>query len=169
VPTGSALKLRRRAQLTRALRRARNRPGGYWVAAADPHAASQAVTGTLPGRSLHRAALLRPWTRKAGNGPGPSAATTPPPCTSPWMRPQTLNLSKQPGTSGKRLPPRSVVLLFWFLPGQPVPEATEETDGRLRPMSDRLDRYPCFWAQEHGGARSQDAEFDFSLLAEVSG
>jgi hypothetical protein len=29
VPTGSALKLRRRAQLTRALRRARNRPGGY--------------------------------------------------------------------------------------------------------------------------------------------
>jgi len=36
VPVGSALKLRRRAQLTRALRRARNRPGGYWVAAADP-------------------------------------------------------------------------------------------------------------------------------------
>ena len=58
VPTGSALKLRRRAQLTRALRRARNRPGGYWVAAADPQAASQAVTGTLPGRNLHRAALL---------------------------------------------------------------------------------------------------------------
>jgi hypothetical protein len=58
VPTGSALKLRRRAQLTRALRRARNRPGGYWVAAADPQAANQAVTGSLPGRSLHRAALL---------------------------------------------------------------------------------------------------------------
>jgi hypothetical protein len=36
VPTGSALKLRRRAQLIWALRRARNRPGGYWVAAADP-------------------------------------------------------------------------------------------------------------------------------------
>jgi hypothetical protein len=46
------------AQLTRALRRARNRPGGYWVAAADPQAASQAVTGTLPSRNLHRAALL---------------------------------------------------------------------------------------------------------------
>jgi Protein phosphatase 2C len=58
VPTGSALKLRRRAQLTKALRRARNRPGGYWVAAADPQAASQAVTGTLPGKSLHRAVLL---------------------------------------------------------------------------------------------------------------
>jgi hypothetical protein len=46
------------APSTRALRRARNRPGGYWVAAADPQAASQAVTGSLPDRSLHRAVLL---------------------------------------------------------------------------------------------------------------
>ena len=59
VATGSALKLRRRAQLTRALRRSRNRPGGYWVAAADPQAASQAVTGTLPAKTLRRAVLLR--------------------------------------------------------------------------------------------------------------
>jgi hypothetical protein len=58
VPVGSALKLRRRAQLTRALRRTRNRPGGYWVAAADPQAASQAVTGTLPAKRLQRAVLL---------------------------------------------------------------------------------------------------------------
>jgi Protein phosphatase 2C len=58
VPTGSPLKLRRRAQLTRALRGARNRPGGYWVAAADPQAASQAVTGSLPSKTLHRAVLL---------------------------------------------------------------------------------------------------------------
>jgi hypothetical protein len=58
VPVGSALKVRRRAQLTRALRRTRNRPGGYWVAAADPQAASQAVTGTLPAKSLQRAVLL---------------------------------------------------------------------------------------------------------------
>jgi hypothetical protein len=59
VPVGSALKLKRRAQLTRALRRTRNRPGGYWVAAAaDPQAASQAVTGSLPGKTLHRAVLL---------------------------------------------------------------------------------------------------------------
>ena len=58
VPAGSALKLRRRVQLTRALRRARNRPGGYWVAAADPQAASQALTGSLPGKTLHRAVLL---------------------------------------------------------------------------------------------------------------
>jgi hypothetical protein len=56
--TSSALKLRRRVQLTRALRRARNRPGGYWVAAADPQAASQAVIGTLSRRSLRRAVLL---------------------------------------------------------------------------------------------------------------
>jgi hypothetical protein len=58
VPTGSALKLRRRALLTRALRRARNRPGGYWVAAADPQAASQALTGSLPSKTLQRAVLL---------------------------------------------------------------------------------------------------------------
>jgi hypothetical protein len=35
-----------------------HRPGGYWVAAADPEAASQAVTGTLPGKALRRAVLL---------------------------------------------------------------------------------------------------------------
>ena len=58
VPAGSAHKLRRRVQLTKALRRARNRPGAYWVAAADPQAASQAVTGTLPATSLGRAVLL---------------------------------------------------------------------------------------------------------------
>jgi hypothetical protein len=45
-------------QLTRALRRARNRPGGYWVAAADPQAASQALTGSLPSKALQRAVLL---------------------------------------------------------------------------------------------------------------
>ena len=58
VPSGSALKLRRRAQFTKALRRNRNRPGGYWVAAPDPQAASQAITGSLPGKTLHRAVLL---------------------------------------------------------------------------------------------------------------
>jgi hypothetical protein len=31
---------------------------GYWVAAADPQAASQAVTGTLSAKSLQRAVLL---------------------------------------------------------------------------------------------------------------
>ena len=57
-PQAQARQLRRRAQLTRALRRARNRPGGYWVAAADPQAASQAVTGTVPSNSLQRTVLL---------------------------------------------------------------------------------------------------------------
>ena len=58
LPTGSASHLRRRIQLTRALRRARNRPGGYWVAAADPAAATQAVTGSLAREDVRRAALL---------------------------------------------------------------------------------------------------------------
>jgi hypothetical protein len=57
-PTGSARHLRRRAQLTTALRRARNRPGGYWVAATDPQAATQAITGSLARKNLHRAVLL---------------------------------------------------------------------------------------------------------------
>jgi hypothetical protein len=38
-----------------------NRPGGYWIAAADPQAAFEAVTGTLPLRGperVRRAALL---------------------------------------------------------------------------------------------------------------
>jgi hypothetical protein len=35
-----------------------NQLAGKERAAADPHAASQAVTGTLPGRSFHRAVLL---------------------------------------------------------------------------------------------------------------
>jgi hypothetical protein len=32
--------------------------GGYWVAAADPQAASQALTGSLPSKTLHRAVML---------------------------------------------------------------------------------------------------------------
>jgi hypothetical protein len=58
LPTGSASHLRRRMRLTTALRRARNRPGGYWVAAADPLAATQAITGSLARRDLYRAVLL---------------------------------------------------------------------------------------------------------------
>src|SRR5262249_58968560 len=37
---------------------ARNQPGGFWLAAADPAAASQAVTGSEPIGTLSRAALL---------------------------------------------------------------------------------------------------------------
>lgn len=51
-----------RVRQTVALRQERtNRPGGYWVAAATPHAAYEAVTGTVPLTGpdrLRRAALL---------------------------------------------------------------------------------------------------------------
>lgn len=41
-----------------ALRARRNQPGGYWIAKDDPHAAAEAVTGSLPLRELTGAALL---------------------------------------------------------------------------------------------------------------
>jgi hypothetical protein len=43
---------------SRALEAARNRPGGYWLAAADPAAASHALTGTEPLAGLAAVALL---------------------------------------------------------------------------------------------------------------
>ncbi|BCJ76340.1 hypothetical protein CS0771_58840 [Catellatospora sp. IY07-71] len=61
VSVGSAV--HRARQLTAAVRKREltNTPGGYWVAAADPAAAAQAVTGRLPlrgPRAVRRAALL---------------------------------------------------------------------------------------------------------------
>ncbi|MET8908037.1 hypothetical protein [Micromonospora sp. NPDC004551] len=47
-----------RAACTRALRARRNRPGGYWIAKDDPHAAEEAVTGSRPLRDLSGVALL---------------------------------------------------------------------------------------------------------------
>lgn len=49
-----------RAQLSArdALRARRNQPGGYWIAKDDPHAATQAVSGSVPDGRLHGAALL---------------------------------------------------------------------------------------------------------------
>jgi hypothetical protein len=41
-----------------ALRARRNQPGGYWIAKDDPHAAMQAVTGSVPLGQLNGAALL---------------------------------------------------------------------------------------------------------------
>jgi len=41
-----------------ALRARRNQPGGYWIAKDDPHAATQAVTGSLPLGRLNGATLL---------------------------------------------------------------------------------------------------------------
>jgi hypothetical protein len=43
---------------TRELEDARNQPGGYWVAAADPAAAGHALTGSQPLASLSAVALL---------------------------------------------------------------------------------------------------------------
>jgi hypothetical protein len=40
------------------LRSYRNRDGGFWVAATDPHAADQALTGSLPAETVRAAALL---------------------------------------------------------------------------------------------------------------
>lgn len=37
---------------------ARNKPGGFWVAAADPAVTREALTGSLPMRSLRRCAVL---------------------------------------------------------------------------------------------------------------
>jgi hypothetical protein len=36
----------------------RNRPGGFWVASSDPHAADQAITGTAAVADVHAAVLL---------------------------------------------------------------------------------------------------------------
>jgi hypothetical protein len=57
-PTGSAAHQRWRLRMISVLRRARNQPGGYWVAAADPLAAKHAITDVLPRREVRCAALL---------------------------------------------------------------------------------------------------------------
>ncbi len=45
-------------RLVKAERALRNRPGGYWVAAADPLAAGAALYGTRPRKGVRQAALL---------------------------------------------------------------------------------------------------------------
>ncbi|HEX5598958.1 MAG TPA: protein phosphatase 2C domain-containing protein [Micromonosporaceae bacterium] len=60
-PIGSTKHAKRIRGELEAVRAHLNRPGGYWVAAADPVAARHAVRGTVPRRgrgALHRAALL---------------------------------------------------------------------------------------------------------------
>ncbi|MGH3831700.1 MAG: hypothetical protein ACRDRS_14840 [Pseudonocardiaceae bacterium] len=47
----------KRAMVTERQRH-RNVPGGYWVAAANPDAATHAVTTTIPRHAIHRAAVL---------------------------------------------------------------------------------------------------------------
>ncbi|MEU4065891.1 protein phosphatase 2C domain-containing protein [Streptomyces wedmorensis] len=57
-PPGSAERRQLHARLVQAERALRNRPGGYWVAAADPQAAGAAMHGSHPREEVTRAALL---------------------------------------------------------------------------------------------------------------
>jgi hypothetical protein len=56
--TGSTHHKERLAELIEAQRKLRNTPGGYWLAASTPDAASHAITGTVPLDELRRAVLL---------------------------------------------------------------------------------------------------------------
>lgn len=55
---GSTERLQLHAQLVRAERALRNRSGGYWVAAAEPQAAKEALHGSCSRRDVTRAALM---------------------------------------------------------------------------------------------------------------
>jgi hypothetical protein len=55
---GTVEQATRARRVTRAKYQYTNQPGGYWIAAADPHAAIEAVTGAVPTRGVRRAALL---------------------------------------------------------------------------------------------------------------
>ncbi|MEV0397167.1 hypothetical protein [Polymorphospora rubra] len=57
-PLGSAEKQAALLRMKHAELAARNRPGGYWIAAADPTAAAYAITGSLPSDAARRTALL---------------------------------------------------------------------------------------------------------------
>jgi hypothetical protein len=46
------------ARITEARTANRNRPGGYWVAAANPVAAANGITGSIPFKALLRAAVM---------------------------------------------------------------------------------------------------------------
>jgi hypothetical protein len=58
LPTGTTEYERAELLVRDAFRARRNQPGGYWVAKDDPHAATQAVTGSVPLAGLNGAALL---------------------------------------------------------------------------------------------------------------
>ncbi|WP_051820130.1 UTRA domain-containing protein [Streptomyces sp. NRRL S-920] len=57
-PTGTPEHTARVSALVTVQRRLRNRPGGYWVAATDPAAADEAITGTVGLAQVRQAALL---------------------------------------------------------------------------------------------------------------
>jgi hypothetical protein len=57
-PTGTPDHAARVSQLVTVQRRLRNKPGGYWVAATDPAAADEAITGSVNLDRVEQAALL---------------------------------------------------------------------------------------------------------------
>ncbi|MCX5226288.1 protein phosphatase 2C domain-containing protein [Streptomyces sp. NBC_00233] len=57
-PPGSSERRQLHSLLVHAERALRNRPGGYWVAAADARAAQAALSGAYPREEVARAALL---------------------------------------------------------------------------------------------------------------
>jgi hypothetical protein len=58
LPTGSAEKTDALILMKHAELAARNVPGGYWVAAADPAVVSNALTGEIPTKTIRRLAVL---------------------------------------------------------------------------------------------------------------
>ena len=58
LPDGSPEKAKALIRMKHAELAARNVPGGFWVAAADPAAVSHSLTGEIPLRTIHRIILL---------------------------------------------------------------------------------------------------------------
>jgi len=58
LPSGSPEKAAALVRMKHAELASRNVPDGYWIAAADPTATSHALTGEMPLRPIHRAAML---------------------------------------------------------------------------------------------------------------
>ena len=58
LPNGSPEKAAALVRMKHAELAARNVPDGYWIVAADPTAASHAITGEVPMKSINRAAML---------------------------------------------------------------------------------------------------------------
>lgn len=58
LPSGSIDKAAALVRMKRVEIAARNTPGGYWIAAADPSAADEAITGEMPLSAVQRVAIL---------------------------------------------------------------------------------------------------------------
>ncbi|MGX6604850.1 hypothetical protein ACWKSP_22380 [Micromonosporaceae bacterium Da 78-11] len=58
LPIGSPEKTEALREMKRAELAARNKPGGYWVAANDPAAAEHAITGSVPLRDIEDVAVM---------------------------------------------------------------------------------------------------------------